>query len=492
MTSAPKFPLEVQVGLQDSASEKLKKKLEAAVPKSIGDRLTEYGKKAEAVGNKLASMGKRAMVGLAAAGGGMYALANSTALAGDRLAKTSDRLGWNIEALQEWEFAAERSGIAGEKFGLVLQGWGLRLGQLKARQGSLFGFLGAVAPELRSQLLASQDAESAFRLYLDAIDQIPDQSKQLAMASAAFGEQGMAILNLANVGSKGIGDLREQLRRYGVMTEDQARSSERFMGAQLNLKAAFRGVRNTLGAELLPTFTELFNRLGNWLAGNQDKLRAWAAEWGEKLPGKLEQFGKAAEDGWKRAQPIVQWLADTVTAIQPWHVAVVGGTVALGTMLAAAGALAAGLGVLWSVVLANPFGLLAGAIAGVWLAFENWDKIMGWMKDLWSWVTRIGDGIASWWNDKVVGRGVAQLQGRADAGAAAAGVPAMGAPALPPPAAPAAAADDRPLFGSLTGGGAVGGVIRVEFANLPQGAAVSVSGDAARRIQLDVGHAMAF
>jgi hypothetical protein len=70
--------------------------------------------------------------------------------------------------------------------------------------------------------------------------------------------------------------LREEARKYGIISNEAAAESEKFMDAEENLKRAMTGLSNEIGSALMPKFTDIIQGAADFVAGIDDlegKLR---------------------------------------------------------------------------------------------------------------------------------------------------------------------------------------------------------------------------
>lgn len=213
------------------------------------------------------------------AGAAITAIARQTAIAGDTLLKTSQRLGMSTKALQEWRFIAERSKISAESMDTVLEGFVLRMGEI-ARFGT-----GAALPALQLLDVQLRDSTGALR---DIDDVMTESLKKLAawgnvaernaLATKLFGAEGTAlVLALAN-GEEGIESLRERFAELGgEMDAQTAQLGVDAMNAWTDFRTALNGVIFAMGKQLLPMLTRLINTVAEWLAKNHKLIStiAW-------------------------------------------------------------------------------------------------------------------------------------------------------------------------------------------------------------------------
>ncbi len=205
---------------------------------------------------------KTAIIGIsglvAGAGVGLFALASSAAKAGDRAAKMSQALGLSAEALQELGFAAQIGGASTAELETGLRT--LSRTVFEASQGSAeyaenYERLGIVVTNTDGTIKAS---DVILGEIADKFKTMPDGIEKTALAQEFFGRAGAKLIPLLKEGSAGIDTLRQEARDLGgVLSGKTLKDSEEFQDAMLRLNTAFLGVKNIVGAALIPIFIDL-------------------------------------------------------------------------------------------------------------------------------------------------------------------------------------------------------------------------------------------
>ena len=212
-----------------------------------------------------------------------------------------------------------------------------------AQQKLFSGLVGEAEPLRAVGVFLSENALQARAAAMglgDFSKELTDQEKIVVRAAEI-----QAQLAMAN------GDVA----RTGDSTANQIRRSQ----------AAFEELQITVGTKLLPVLTPLIEKLGA------------ALEWFTSLPTPVQ---------------------DTVLVVAGLAVALGPILTALGTLVTIAPAIATAFGVIKLAALglmANPFILaFAAVLAGVYLAWQNWDKIT-------AIVQRVYNGVKTWLQDKL-------------------------------------------------------------------------------------------
>jgi hypothetical protein len=210
---------------------------------------------------------KAALGMIAAIGAGVVAMAaaaQKTAEAGDQYAKTARVIGMTAETFQELDYAAKMSGI--DNLDSSLQRLNKSVADVKSNTGALTSYLNDNDQELLNQLKNVKSNEEAFNLLMDAIGKAPDEFSRAELAQAAFGKSGQQLILLANESANGISALREEARKYGVISNEAAANSEAYLDAQARLKASLAGVTTELTKGLMPGLTETITKIADFIA----------------------------------------------------------------------------------------------------------------------------------------------------------------------------------------------------------------------------------
>lgn len=346
--------------------------------------------------------------------GGLFAITNATAGLGDSSAKTADRLGLEIEALQELRYAGERSGIATANVDKSIEQLGKRTGEAVQGLGQAryaFEELGLSATDLKSL-----KPDETLGVLADRLMGVENQTERLALANQLFGRSGGQMLIMMKNGSAGLEELRENARQTGyVLGEQAARDSETFKDVLLDTELTLKGLRNTLGVELMPVFTDAMRTFGTWVRSNRELVKSFSADFAqgfkEAIPTILNTTkGLAAALGTVGA--FTGFLADLAGGFDNLGIAL--GTIFIakhvfsflmlakallgvaGTAISLAPAIlniGGALAAVGKLLVLNPIGLAVTAIAGAaFLIWKYWTPITGFFKRLWDGVKRTFDG----------------------------------------------------------------------------------------------------
>lgn len=155
---------------------------------------------------------------------GAYALLRQTKETiefADAIAKTADKLGVSTDALQEYRFAAERSGVAQTALDMGLQRFSRRLGEADQGMGELKDTLEQLNISTRDSNGLLKTSEQVMVEYADAIQAAEGDQEKLRLAFKAFDSEGAAMVNMLRNGSAGLEELRQKARDAGVVIDEE-------------------------------------------------------------------------------------------------------------------------------------------------------------------------------------------------------------------------------------------------------------------------------
>lgn len=355
------------------------------------------------VGRELAAAALKAGAIVTAVGGALFLVTKSYAQAGESAAAAADKIGVSIEALQELRYAASLSNVEQgalddgllqltRRVGLVAQG------NKQAAVG--FERLGINVHKADGRL---RGAEELLGVIADRLNALDDPMKRVALAQELFGRGGAAMVPLLLEGSASIRRMRDEARELGIVLSDKAaREGDAFMDGLTRMQAVLDGVRNTIGAALLPVVQDLVEELARFVRENRPQIQALAQALAEQLPVALEQVRQGLAVLWAAAQPVVAVFKLAVDVLGPVPVVLgVLAAVILAGVVPAMVALVASFYTLGTAIATTPAGWIlliiaavvaavVGLVVGIVALARNWDKVWGWIKDtaarVWGWI----------------------------------------------------------------------------------------------------------
>lgn len=341
------------------------------------------------IGTVSGLVGKLSLV-FGAAGGGIFALAKSTANAGDAAAKASARAGVGIKTWQEYAHAASLSDVSNEqleKSFLKLQDASIKAASGDKTQMSLLKKAGINPKNAKGEI---KNADSIFLELADKVqglEAVGKRAEATNLVKSLLGEEGVKLMPMLLSGADGLKEMRLEAHKLGLVFGDEdAKASEGFNDSITRLQGAFKGIGYTIGRVLLPPLTKIIDKFTAWAAGQREIIGTGFAEWLETLD--IDSLWSSIESGFSSLTNLARKIGQIVDFFGGWGnvLAAVAGIIG-GKFLLSIGTLIASIGKLGLAIMATPVGWFLAAIAAigtaVYVIYENWDSFVGYFRGLW-------------------------------------------------------------------------------------------------------------
>lgn len=244
-----------------SATDKMSRIVGEAVKKSSNE-LSAFERRTAKVGSSMMKAGS-IMTGVGVGiGAAAFGVAKSAAEYGDRVWKTSQKVGVGVEAWQKLAYAAKYSGIEQDalasgmnKFNKVM----VAASSGSKEQAQIFKDLGVSLKDAQGDLRKPDDL---FKEFAGIFSKIEDGAAKSDLAMKLFGKSGADLIPLLNSGTLGLKQMGEEAARMGfVISEDAAKASEKFNDDFDRVKDSAKGLAMQFGTALIPMLNELINKI---------------------------------------------------------------------------------------------------------------------------------------------------------------------------------------------------------------------------------------
>ena len=194
--------------------------------------------------------------------------ANDVAAYGDEVDKTSQKMGMTAQAYQEWDYVMK---IAGTDMASMTTGMKTLTNKVAdAASGSgeaaaLFEQLGLSMADLQNM-----SQEEIFAKTIEGLQGMEEGTERAALANDLFGKSGMNLAPLLNMTAEETQDLIDKANEYGmIMGDDAVKDAAAYTDAVTTLKNTFKGLKNSLMAQFLPSLTTVMEGLSAIFAGDE-------------------------------------------------------------------------------------------------------------------------------------------------------------------------------------------------------------------------------
>ena len=248
----------------------------------LGSRIRGVGRGFTETADRLGRIG--ATVG-ATAGGAAAALGTlsfQSAQTGEQALRTAERLGIDIETLQELTAAADRFNVRREAMTDGLKELQLRADEFattgKGESAEAFQRLGLDRERLRQ---VKDDTAALFSLVQGRIRQVQDTAARQRIVDEVFGgEGGEQLVEFLGVSQERIRELRQEARNLGVVfSRDEAERAAAFMRTTRSLTDAFGGLGRAITLQVLPSIQPMVQRVTELISANRSLIAQRIGDW---------------------------------------------------------------------------------------------------------------------------------------------------------------------------------------------------------------------
>jgi hypothetical protein len=223
-------------------------------------------------------------VAVAGLGTAMFAITKSTATAYDEVRKFSDQLGISTEFISRMQSSAGFAGIEVKTLRKSIQQLTIRTGEAAMGNEMYAEAFRGLGVEIKNTNGTLKTAEELIPEVADGFQNIEDATLRASLASQLFGARGVSMVQVLKDGSEGLAELNKEAERFGlVISEQAANNAAEFNDSFKRVGDALTGLKNSFGEELLPVFTNGFNKLADLIADNRAEIISFAKTTGQNL-----------------------------------------------------------------------------------------------------------------------------------------------------------------------------------------------------------------
>lgn len=163
------------------------------------------------------------VIGAAVALGSMFTVQQAKAAISyaDTLGKTASKLGITTDALQQYRFAAEQSGVKTTTFDMALQRFARRSGEARKGMGELTKVYQELGIELKDTEGRFKTTEILFNEFAEAISNAGDEQEKLRLAFKGFDSEGAALVNMLKDGASGLAAFKKEANGLGLVIDKE-------------------------------------------------------------------------------------------------------------------------------------------------------------------------------------------------------------------------------------------------------------------------------
>lgn len=336
-----------------------------------------------------------------------YGFAESYAVTGDRIAKTSRLLGMSVKEYQAFTSAASHAGMATTEMDAALRKLSVNVGKARAGDATTKKMFSALLPKDLSAYKTNAELISALS---DSYAKLSNAEQRAFVSQSLFGESGLKMSELLSGGGEGIQKLLDDFEAHGGgFSEEGARNAEAFNDELQNMKETFDSLRVSVAQELFPVFTEMFGKVGKVIRENGTKIKELLAGFAgivagiaSALPGILDVVVKIFDFLGPEFVAFVGLVGSLIAPVTMLLVSFGGILGVLSSLVPVITGIVAGIGTVLSVLLPilPVIGLIVAAVVSWGLVikeiYDNWDMLCSFIvDDVWGAIKGVGSAFYS-------------------------------------------------------------------------------------------------
>ena len=290
--------------------------------KSTGNIADDAGERFEGLKSTLKGVGAAVCgamaaigAGAVAAGAALYNMATETAEAGNAINQTSLQLGMSREAVQEWDYVLGQNNAS-----IYYLTYGMR--RLTGAMGSVEedgGKVGQAITRLGLDFdeVRRKSPEDAMDALVRAFQDMEEGADKTALALQIFGQRGGLMLTpMLNTTAEATDALRKEAHALGmVMSDDMIDASAGFNNSMDRLQRTFGGVKNAIGAQLLPGMSMVLDGFTDLIAGNDGAVESIMAGANEIIKSISETLPQIISTLTRVVEAVVEIAPDIILAL---------------------------------------------------------------------------------------------------------------------------------------------------------------------------------
>ena len=214
-----------------------------------------------------------AKVGLAATGAAtaLAALVKVNVDFMDKLGKTANKLGIEVEFLQAMRFAAEQTGVKVEALDMGLQRFIRRAAEAAKGTGESKRAFEQLGIQLKDNDGNLRDVRDILFDVADGLENTKDSGERVRLAFKFFDSEGVSLVSTLKEGADGLRAFEQQAENLGIIISKQSIAKAEMFADSLNvLKKQFTALTANISAAFIPILEDVATTLSTMLTDMKD------------------------------------------------------------------------------------------------------------------------------------------------------------------------------------------------------------------------------
>lgn len=198
-------------------------------------------------------------------GKALVGVTGDVAAYGDTIDKASQKMGISAQAYQEWDAVLQHSGTSISVMTSSAKKLAKAVQDPTEDSAAAFEKLGISVEEA-----AKMSQEDLFSATIAGLQKMESGTERTALATTLLGNSAMELGPLLNTSAEETEAMKQRVHELGgVMSDDAVKASAAYRDSLQDMKTAFAGVKNSIGAEMMPAMTEMMDALAGLATGDE-------------------------------------------------------------------------------------------------------------------------------------------------------------------------------------------------------------------------------
>ena len=189
----------------------------------------------------------------------------------DKLGKTANKLGIEVEFLQAMRFAAEQTGVKVEALDMGLQRFIRRAAEAAKGTGESKRAFEQLGIQLKDNDGNLRDVRDILFDVADGLENTKDSGERVRLAFKFFDSEGVSLVSTLKDGADGLRAFEQQAENLGIIISKQSIAKAEMFADSLNvLKKQFTALTANISAAFIPILEDVATTLSTMLTDMKD------------------------------------------------------------------------------------------------------------------------------------------------------------------------------------------------------------------------------
>ena len=277
--------------------------------KRVEARLKDVGRQTTWMGRDLQ---RSITMPFLAASASVIAMAHNTAQYADRISDLSDVTGISTDALQEWDFVANRVGVTTEVISGAFGSLGRRMSQFQRGSGPAVDAARQLGVEFRNADGTIRNADNILMDIIGRLNDMPADLDRAGIGTALFGRRWETLAPIIGRGIDNIQQIRQEAQDLGlVLSGESLEAANKFREEMVKFSAQMKAAGHNLALDFMPVILEFLPVATEMAQGAISIAEAFSKLDTETQKNRIQTAAYAAALG-----PLLVVLGSTAVAIE--------------------------------------------------------------------------------------------------------------------------------------------------------------------------------